>query len=132
MRVWRAHNNQKRKVPKKVMEGSFSGEGALLSAYTPTCARLLRREPSITGRQEQRSTQKPTVAVILFHFHLTKNKTLSVLRTHLVILTKKYRYNTSDTGEIPLPKIWLVTPCNATLATSVGRYCTAIILFLFL
>jgi hypothetical protein len=37
------------------------------------------------------------------------------LCTHLVILTEKTNTGTSDTGEIPLLKIWLVTPWNATL-----------------
>jgi hypothetical protein len=54
MRAWWAHNNQKRKGTKKVMEGVFSGEVSLLSAYTPTHERLLRRGHSITGRQEQK------------------------------------------------------------------------------
>ncbi len=51
MRAWWAHNNQKRKGAKKVMEGAFSGEVFLLSAYTPTRSRLLRRGCSITGLQ---------------------------------------------------------------------------------
>jgi hypothetical protein len=38
------------------------------------------------------------------------------LRTHLVvILTENTDTGTSDTGKIPLPKIWVVTPWNATL-----------------
>jgi len=40
------------------------------------------------------------------------------LRTHIVILTENTDTGTSDTGEIPLPKIWLVTPWNATLVIS--------------
>ncbi len=40
------------------------------------------------------------------------------LRTHIVILTENTDTGTSDTGKIPLPKIWLVAPWNATLSSS--------------
>jgi hypothetical protein len=41
------------------------------------------------------------------------------LCTHLVILTENTDTGSSDTGEIQLPKIWLVTPveCNSNTHT---------------
>ncbi len=68
MRTWWAHNNQKRKGAKKVMEGGFSGEGALLSVYAPTHVRLLRREPQSLGAKNERSTQQPKVCCHSFSF----------------------------------------------------------------
>jgi hypothetical protein len=57
-----------------------------------------------------------------YMFLLSQTIKEEYLRTHIVILTENTDTGTSDTGEIPLPKIWLVTPWNATLLSiSRGR-----------